>query len=60
MEVVLYRLVYCYPILSDGNRILSDKVIFTLSSKEVGRLPSIRGDRTSPSIISVNKAVYGV
>jgi hypothetical protein len=35
VEVVLYGLAYCYPVLDDDNRILSSKVISTLSSREV-------------------------
>jgi hypothetical protein len=52
MEAVLYGLVYYYPVLS--------KVISTLSGGEVGRLPLVRGNRTSLFTIGINRAVYSI
>jgi hypothetical protein len=60
VEAVLHGLAYYCPILDDDNGILSSKVISTLSSGEVVRSLSVRGNRTSPSTIGVNRAVYSV
>jgi hypothetical protein len=59
-EAVLHRLACCCPVLGDGDGLLSSKVISTLSSREVVRLSSVRGDRTSLSTVGVNRAVCGV
>jgi hypothetical protein len=57
---VSYGLACYWPILGGGDRILFSKVIFTLSGREVVRSPSVKGDRTSPSTVGVNRAVCGV
>ena len=44
----------------DGGGVLSGNVISSLSGGEAVRLPSVRGDRTSPSTVGVNRAVCGV
>jgi hypothetical protein len=59
-EVVLYRLAYYYPVLGSDDGLLSSKAISTLSSEEVVRLPSVRGNRTSLSTIGVNRAIYSI
>jgi hypothetical protein len=59
-EVVLYGLAGCCPVLGNSSGILSDKVISTLSGGEAVRSPSVKGDRISPSIIGVNRAVCGI
>ena len=46
--------------LDGDDGILSGKVISTLSSREAVRPCSVRGERTSPFTIGVNRAVYGV
>jgi hypothetical protein len=60
VEVVLYRLVYYYPVLGNSSRILSNKVISTLSGREVERLPSVRGNRTFLFTIGINRAIYSI
>jgi hypothetical protein len=60
MEAVLHGLACCCPVLDDDNGNLSSKVISILSSGEAVQSPLVRGDRTSPSTIGVNRAVCGV
>jgi hypothetical protein len=60
VEAVLHRLACCCPVLDDDDGILSGKVISTLSSGKAVQSPSARSDRTSPSTISVNRAVCSV
>jgi hypothetical protein len=56
---VLRRLANCWPV-PDGSDGILCKVISTLSGEEAVRSPSVRGDRTSPFTVGVNRAVCGV
>ena len=60
MEVVLYRVAGCCPVLDSDNRIPSSEVTSTLFSAEAVLLPLVRGDKTSLSTIGVKRAVYSV
>lgn len=60
VEAVLHRLACYCPVLDDDDGILSSKVISTLSGREAVQSPLVRGNRTSLSSISVNRAVCGV
>ena len=48
------------PVLDSNDGMLSSKVISTLSSREAVRLSSVRGEKTSPFTIGVNRAVYSM
>jgi hypothetical protein len=60
VKAVLHKLACCYLVLDNNNKILFSKVIFTLSSKEVVKLPLIKSNRTSLFTISINKAIYSI
>ena len=47
-------------ILDSDDRLPSSKSISTLSSRDAVRLSSVRGNRTSPFTVGVNKVIFSI
>ena len=47
-------------VLDSNNRLPSSKAISTLSNRDAVRLSSVKGNRTSPFTVGVNKVVFSI
>jgi hypothetical protein len=57
---IALRLTCCGPVLDGNNRVLSGKVVSALSSEEAVRSSSVRNNRISPFLISINRIIYNI